>query len=362
MERSRKPLPTQPLALRFIAGKYKGRELVIAEGEEIIVGRVGEVDVVLAEDMVSRRHARIAVESGQMLIEDFESTNGTFVNGEKIRREVLKEGDRILIGTNILKVIHADTTGGGHVHEPSHGVVSFDEARAMGPTFPEITIPSPQTITAPQVPLRPDDLPSSVRARAMATHGATTTTTQGSRSMSGAIHEFPLPYLLQLLESSQKSGVLIVRSEETDDVAKLYLRKGAVVFASLNELEDLPPHKIVFRLLLWTRGTFDVEPASERTFPSELTVSVQELLMEGMRQMDELNNIRPRLPDPSSRLILPRPLKPRLRDLAPAELDTFQLALNFGVLSAVIDKSQATDFEAARSLLKLIDAGYLRVG
>jgi predicted component of type VI protein secretion system len=355
MERSRKPLPTQPLALRFIAGKYKGRELVIAEGQEIILGRVGEVDVVLAEDMVSRRHARLAVERGQMLIEDFESTNGTFVNGEKIRREVLKEGDRILIGTNILKVIHADATGAAHGHEPSHGVISFDETRTAAPTFPEVNTPSPHTITSPQAPLRHDEIPSSVRSRA-------TTTAQGSRSMSGAIHEFPLPYLLQLLESSQKSGVLVVRSEETDDVAKLYLRKGSVVYASINELEDIPPLKVVFRLLLWTRGTFDLEPPEARSFPSEVTASTQEILMEGMRQMDELNNLRPRLPDASSRLMLPRPLRPRLRDLAPSELDTLQLALNFGVLSAVIDKSQATDFEAARSLLKLIDAGYLRVG
>jgi hypothetical protein len=355
MERSRKPLPTQPLALRFIAGKYKGRELVLSEGQEIIVGRVGEVDVVLAEDMVSRRHARIAVESGQMLIEDFESTNGTFVNGEKIRKEILKEGDRILIGTNILKVIHEGAPGGAHAHEPSHGVISFDETRAIGgPTYPEITAPSPATITSPHAPLRHDEIPSSVRSRA-------TTTGHGSRSMSGAIHEFPLPYLLQLLESSQKSGVLIVRSEGTEDVAKLYLRKGAVIYASINELEDIPPLKVVFRLLLWTRGTFDLEPPEERTFPSELTISIQELLMEGMRQMDELNNLRPRLPEPSARLLVPRPLRPRLRDLAQVDLDTFQLALNFGVLSAVIDKNQATDFEAARSVLKLIDAGYLRV-
>ncbi|HZF53282.1 MAG TPA: DUF4388 domain-containing protein [Polyangiaceae bacterium] len=355
MERSRKPLPTQPLALRFIAGKYKGRELVLAEGQEIIVGRVGEVDVVLAEDMVSRRHARVAVEGGQMLIEDFESTNGTFVNGEKIRREILKEGDRILIGTNILKVIQADSATSAAVQEPSHNIISFEETRGGNSMFPEVTAPAPHTITSPQAPLRPDEIPSSVRARA-------TTTGTGSRSMSGAIHEFPLPYLLQLLESSQKSGVLTVRSEETDDVAKLYLRKGSIVFASLNELEDIPPLKVVFRLLLWTRGTFDLDPPEERTFPSELTASVQEILMEGMRQMDELNNLRSRLPDPSARLILPRPLRPRLRDLAPTELDTLQLALNFGVLSAVIDKSQATDFEAARSLLRLIDAGYLRVG
>ena len=167
MERSRKPLPTQSLALRFIAGKYKGREIVLSEGQEIIVGRVGEVDVVLAEDMVSRRHARIAVEGGQLLIEDFESTNGTFVNGEKIRKEILKEGDRILIGTNILKVIH-ETSGGAQAHEPSHGLVSFDETHA-GPTFPEVTAPAPHTITSPQVAIRHDEIPSSVRSRASRT-------------------------------------------------------------------------------------------------------------------------------------------------------------------------------------------------
>src|ERR1044072_1747646 len=113
MEPSPKPMPTSDLALRFIAGKYKGRELPLHDGQEIIVGRVGEVDVILAEDMVSRRHARIAVESDQVLIEDLESTNGTFVNGEKIRRAVLKEGDRILIGTNILKVVAVDPTALG---------------------------------------------------------------------------------------------------------------------------------------------------------------------------------------------------------------------------------------------------------
>lgn len=353
MERSRKPLPTQPLALRFIAGRYKGRELPLREGQEIILGRVGEVDVILAEDMVSRRHARIALENGTVLIEDLESTNGTFVNGEKIRREVLKEGDRILIGTNILKVVQLDQASAAAANEPSQNVISFEETRAMGPTMPDINL-----TTGSHAPLRSDEVPSSVRSRA----SVAGPTGQGSRSMSGAIHEFPLPYMLQLLESSQKNGVLVVRSEETDDVAKLYLRKGAVIFASINEVEDIPPIKVVFRVLMWTRGTFDLEPPEERSFPTELTVSVQELLMEGMRQMDELNAIRPRLPEPSTRLVLPRPLRPRLRDLAPGELDTLQLALNFGVLSAVIDKSQATDFEAARSLLKLIDAGYLRVG
>jgi pSer/pThr/pTyr-binding forkhead associated (FHA) protein len=351
MERSSKPMPTPDLALRFIAGKYKGKELPLKQGNEIILGRVGEVDVMLAEDMVSRRHARVVPQGDHVLIEDLESTNGTFVNGEKIRRTVLKEGDRILIGTNILKVVAVDSvaSSAGYSVEPLPPGNALEQTRGGGVTMPDFNV----TVQPGQA--RPDESPSSVRSRAG-------TTGQGSRSMSGAIHEFPLPYLLQLLESSQKNGVLVIRSEETDDVAKLYLRKGNIVYGSINDIEDVPPLKSVFRILAWTRGTFDLEPPIDRTFPIEIDATIQEILMEGMRQLDELNNLRPRMPEQNARLILPRPLKPRLRDLGPVELDTLQLALNFGVVIAVMDRSPATDFETARALLRLIEAGYLRVG
>src|SRR5690242_21799536 len=72
---------------------------------EIIVGRASDLDMVLVEDMVSRKHAKITASGEQIWIEDLGSTNGTFVNGEKIKRARLKEGDRVLIGTSILKVI-----------------------------------------------------------------------------------------------------------------------------------------------------------------------------------------------------------------------------------------------------------------
>src|SRR6202041_2591250 len=91
--------------LRFISGKYQGGEFPIATDKQIIVGRSSDLDMVLVEDMVSRKHARIAMQSDQIWIEDLGSTNGTFVNGEKIKRARLKEGDRVLIGTSILKLI-----------------------------------------------------------------------------------------------------------------------------------------------------------------------------------------------------------------------------------------------------------------
>src|ERR1700690_1828960 len=91
--------------LRFISGKYQGGEFPIATDKQILVGRSSDLDMVLVEDMVSRKHARIAMQADQIWIEDLGSTNGTFVNGEKIKRARLKEGDRVLIGTSILKVI-----------------------------------------------------------------------------------------------------------------------------------------------------------------------------------------------------------------------------------------------------------------
>src|SRR5262245_22926068 len=96
------------LALRFISGKYQGGEDPLSSQQEIVVGRSIELDMVRLVDMLSRRHARIECARDQIVIEDLGSTNGTFVNGEKIKRAMLKEGDRVLIGTSILKVVSTD--------------------------------------------------------------------------------------------------------------------------------------------------------------------------------------------------------------------------------------------------------------
>src|SRR6266566_2364104 len=92
-------------ALRFISGKYQGGEFPLRMDREIIVGRSSELDMVLVEDMVSRKHAKLTTTGEQIVIQDLGSTNGTFVNGEKIKKVRLKEGDGILIGTSIIKLV-----------------------------------------------------------------------------------------------------------------------------------------------------------------------------------------------------------------------------------------------------------------
>ncbi len=298
--------------LRFISGKYQGGEFPIVNDKPIIVGRSSDLDMVLVEDMVSRKHARITMQQDQIWIEDLGSTNGSFVNGEKIKRARLKEGDRVLIGTSILKVI------------------AGEGARA-------------DSIDAKR------DLENVAAARR---------NTQ-ARTMSGSIEEVPLPDLLQLFGTSKKSGVLVVRTE-SDDVGKIFMRKGVIYYASINDLEDVPPMKSIFRMLTWQKGLFDLDPPDEREFPNELTVSVQEVLMEGLRQLDEFNEIRSELPDLNTRLVLSQPVIPPLRDLKPEELDILQLAHNYGHLETVLNKSLSTDLDTVQFILKLIKSAYLR--
>ena len=71
-------------ALRFISGKYQGGEFPLRMEREIVIGRSSDLDMVLVEDMVSRKHAKISTQGGQIVIQDLASTNGTFVNDQAV--------------------------------------------------------------------------------------------------------------------------------------------------------------------------------------------------------------------------------------------------------------------------------------
>lgn len=69
----------------------------------VVLGRSG-ADVNINDPDVSRRHASIEQTQGTLLIRDLKSMNGTFVNGTRIEKETLHDGDRIRIGTSELRV------------------------------------------------------------------------------------------------------------------------------------------------------------------------------------------------------------------------------------------------------------------
>jgi FHA domain/Domain of unknown function (DUF4388) len=308
---------SKPLALKFISGKYQGGEFPLKLEKQIVIGRSSELDVVLAEDMVSRKHAKISTQGGKVVIEDLGSTNGTFVNGEKIRQARLKEGDRILIGTSILRLV----SQGNNAPE-----VDEREARRK-------------------------------LEQAAAAHAAQSS---GKPSlMAGSIQEIPLPDLLQLFHTAKKTGVLIVRHAQE---GKIYLKQGRIYYAVIGDNHALGPDKSFNRLLTWEVADFELRPAEPQSFPVELDSSTEALLMNAIRLLDEYRRIEKQLPPPGAPLKLPSPMVAPMRDLTPELLDVLQLAHNWGNLRGVLDHSEKADAVVAESLIWLIQKEYIRVG
>ena len=70
----------------------------LRSGKAVVVGRVEPADVVVADNSLSRQHARfVSVEEG-VLVEDMASTNGTWVGGESVTVATLRAGDVVVLG------------------------------------------------------------------------------------------------------------------------------------------------------------------------------------------------------------------------------------------------------------------------
>lgn len=93
--------------LRVLAGPAEevGREFPL-EGPMVTIGRRADQRIVLSDPSVSRAHARIEV-GDEIAIVDLGSTNGTAINGHRLRsgRAGLRAGDRIRLGTVLLEFL-----------------------------------------------------------------------------------------------------------------------------------------------------------------------------------------------------------------------------------------------------------------
>ncbi len=69
---------------------------------ETLIGRSPANQVRLDDNAVSRDHAAISWEDDGYLIEDLQTTNGTKVNGKRVRSSKLEDGDRVQIGKTVL--------------------------------------------------------------------------------------------------------------------------------------------------------------------------------------------------------------------------------------------------------------------
>jgi hypothetical protein len=77
------------------------------QGPVTLLGRGTDCDLRMVDPGVSRHHAELRVEDGQVVLVDLGSTNGTLVNGQPVRRVVLTEGTNVTLGRTTM-VFHQD--------------------------------------------------------------------------------------------------------------------------------------------------------------------------------------------------------------------------------------------------------------
>ena len=111
------------LILRFEAAVLKEIPLQKAE---IIIGRAPGNDVVIDNLAVSGHHAKVLLDQDHFVIEDMSSLNGTFLNNQRIRRSLLKDGDEILIGKHTL--VYKDEGG-----VPAAAQAALDKTQQLQP-------------------------------------------------------------------------------------------------------------------------------------------------------------------------------------------------------------------------------------
>jgi two-component system cell cycle response regulator len=110
MEQPEKPGARERAYLIVLAGESVGEMFKLPVGPATI-GRGRTSEVSLHDEGVSRAHARIVADGGEIFVEDLESRNGTYVNGDRVfGRSKLRDGDKIQVGrTTILKFTYHDS-------------------------------------------------------------------------------------------------------------------------------------------------------------------------------------------------------------------------------------------------------------
>ena len=80
------------------AGLTNQRRYHLAEGKSYLVGRSREADIIVKDKLASRNHCRIASSGDEWTVADLGSSNGTYVNRQRVTTHTLRDGDVLQVG------------------------------------------------------------------------------------------------------------------------------------------------------------------------------------------------------------------------------------------------------------------------
>lgn len=172
----------------------------------------------------------------------------------------------------------------------------------------------------------------------------------------GSLSELRLPDLIELMTVGAKTGLVIIAGEDGSG-GELGFIGGVLVSARSGSLTG---ERAFFAVLGITRGAFLVD-AAQQPAGRNITASAQSLLMEGMRRLDEVGELRQRLPG-SAHVVQGRQegatdeLEAHLAAVVASREQTVQ-----EILRLFAATGRADEYECLQALQRLLDRGQLQL-
>jgi DNA-binding response OmpR family regulator len=173
--------------------------------------------------------------------------------------------------------------------------------------------------------------------------------------LEGNLAQIPLTDLLQILAVNRRSGRLQV--ERGGEKAEVALRAGRVVDATFGLATG---EKALWRLLTHHEGQFVFAPG-EPAGPDRIERRLDDLMLEGLRQADELARLLPALPPPAEVVELAMGAEEIPVGLHPVTAEVVAQLATPRRVGELIDRCAASDLEASRALLAMLEHGYARL-
>lgn len=300
-----------PVVLTQISGVGSGRKVRVLPLGEAVIGRDDDCQIVLDDDPVSRRHAKVLFLDQKPELLDLGSTNGTFLNGKQVHRAFLKDGDRIQVGGSVFQV----ATGREELE-------------------PEPTL---------------DASAKRVQSLIQKSKGGPAGSPGQASAVSGSLTEIRLPSLLQVIESDRVTGTLVIRQGGRE--GKLHIHQGAIRHATFGRAQGV---KALYRLMAADDGRFELFIPGRSPEYETVEGDLQKHLLEAMRQKDEYAVYQKQLPDGNASLGFNAEMSVNVARVPPMVYEVLAAVAHHKTIDQVIEFCQLPDFEVCRALLVLL--------
>jgi len=353
------------LKIRFLftKGKYSGGEFFIKDGQKLTIGRDISSDIAIVDSKVSRHHATVISRAGRIFVEDKGSTNGTYIEEDRIEASKPIEvfpGTVFSIGDSVIKIAgdkpdsneesddNGKTDSRSGKTDPQARDVKKDTPLTLDVSLSESAQENKDRISVAKVALKKG-------GPATTANTVPDSTVAASKGSLSAID--PLD-LLKYLSQSKNSGYLIINvTAPFSEKIEIALGISGINAADAITSRNFAQEKVLSRFLLAKDGEYEfkIDDAPKKEKPNDY---LEDVFMEISNQRGTL--VRYRKMINADQLRFQIPITGKLSDLSKKELETLQFMVNTRDVTSYLNIfPENDDFILLSEILKYVDLGIL---